>query len=641
MTGEGGGLQFLETGQPRGFTTLATSQWDGKPEPIVRELLQNALDAARAAERERAEVVFTVAEAPIADLPGIGEYRRHFEAAAAERAGGAQGREERDTIARIRAVLDGGRAALLLCRDNGQGLDGDRLRRVLGEGDSGKPDAGAGSKGLGHLTAFAASDLRYVLYAGRSRGPDGAPRDAASGHAILASRRAEGGNGVGVGGDGFLLRDQQRGLFDDSDAMFPDRVPALLAGEIDAVGDTGSVVAVLGFNGFRAEAGDDPAEAIREAAATHFLAAVALGEMTVRVRGAEGGEAAVERATLGAILERNKGRIRRRDGVLLPGEQAWRAWRVFEAASARDLDCGLEGVRIRFRPLDGEPTRDSRVQLYRDGMWITNEAPHLETGQFGGSRPFDAVVMLTRGELYELVRDAEGPEHRGLDRSRLVVAGNARRWHRLRELLRAVASRLREEAGERDEAAAFVPRDFAMFSGEAMRAADPVPRYRPRPAPGRPRDGTTPAPDEEGAAGEDKPGGPRGGRRGVAPRPGRGVPVRASVAPRRGEDGEYRTLRVAWRLRDGADGGLAGVRLRVPSGSDETCEQPLAPQWLPMRSIAHGGKVVARASGDGGAAELVVPLAGGELEIALAEPLADPNAIEVDVVRRRTADGGD
>ena len=640
MTGEDGHLHFPETGQPRGFTTLATSQWDGKPEPIVRELLQNALDAARAADRERAEVAFTVGEAPIADLPGIGEYRAHFEAAAAERADGAQGREERDTIARIRAVLEGGRAPLLCCRDNGQGLDGDRLRRVLGEGDSGKPDAGAGSKGLGHLTAFAASDLRYVLYAGRSRGPDGALRDAASGHAILASRRSgEQGGGTGVGGDGFLLRYGQRGLFDDSDAMFPDRAPALLAGELEALDGAGSVVAVLGFNGFRGD--PDPAEAIREAAATHFLAAIALGEMTVRVRAAEGRDLAVERGTLAAILERGKGRMRRRDGALLPGEQAWRAWRVFDAPSARDLDCGLEGVRIRFRSLDGEPVRDSRVQLYRDGMWITNEAPGLETGQFGGNRPFDAVVMLTRGELYELARDAEGPEHRGLDRARLVVGADASRWHRLRELLRVVADRLRAEAGERDEAEAFVPPDFAMFSGEAMRAADPMPRYRPRPGAGRPRAGTTPTPDEEGAPGADKPGGRRGGRRGVTPRPGRGVPVRASVVPRRGEDGEYRTLRVAWRLRDGADAGLAGVRLRVPSGSVETCEQPLAPQWLPMRSIAHDGKVVARASGDGGAAELVVPLAGGELEIALAAPIADPNAIEVDVVRRRTADGDD
>ena len=636
----GGGLQFLETGQPRGFTTLATSAWDGKPEPIVRELLQNALDAARASERERAEVVFTVASAPIAGLPGIGEYRSHFEAAAAERERGAQGREERDAIARIRAVLGGGNAAVLFCRDNGQGLDGDRLRRVLGEGDSGKPEEGAGSKGLGHLTAFAASDLRYVLYAGRSRGPDGALRDAASGHAILASRRSEGGNGTGVGGDGFLLRYGQRGLFDDSDAMFPERVPALLAGELEALGGTGSVVAVLGFNGFRGEAGDDPAEAIREAAATHFLAAIALGEMTVRVR-ADDRETAVERGTLAGILERHKGQTTRHGGVLLPGAQAWRAWRVFGSASARDLGCGLGGVRIRFRSLDGEPVRDSRVQLYRDGMWITNDAPGLAPGDFGGSRPFDAVVMLTRGELYDLVRDAEGPEHRGLDRNRLVVGRDASRWLRLRGLLRAVAARLREEAGERDEASAFVPPDFAMFSGETMRAAEPVRRYRPRPAPGRPDGSTTPAPDDEGAQGEDKPGGPRGGRRGVTPRPGRGVPVRASVAPRRGEDGEYRTLRVAWRLREGEDAGLAGVRLRVPSGSDETCEQPLAPRWLPMRSVAREGRVVAQAPGDGGAAELVVPLAGGELEIALAEPISDPNAIELDVVRRRTADGDD
>ena len=633
------GLQFLGAATPHGFTTLATSTWDGTPEPIVRELLQNALDAARAAERDRAEVVFTAAVAPIADLPGIDEYREHFEKAVEERAGDEQGTEERDTIRRISTVLADGSADVLFCRDNGQGLNGDRLRRVVIEGDSGKPTEGAGSKGLGHLTAFAASDLRYVLYAGRSRSPEGRLRDAASGHAILAARSSGGSNGTGIGGDGFLLRYGQMGLFGDSDAMFPDRVPALLAGEMNALTDTGSVVALLGFNGFRGEDDADPAEAIREVAAAHFLAAIAVGEMTVRVHGASGKEQAVERGTLAEIIGRNKNQ--RGGGATLPGEQAWRAWRVFDDGAARDLDCELDGVHIRFRSLAGEPVRDSRVQIYRDGMWITNKAPGLMPGDFGGNQPFDAVVMLTRGELYGLVRDAEGPEHRGLDRNRLVVGKNTKRWRTLRKLLRDVAARLREEAGERDDASAFVPADFAMFSGKTAREAETVRRYRPRTPPGPPDGSTTDGPGGQGKRGRGgKPGRPRGAGRGAAPKPGRAVPVRTSVVPRRDEDGEYRTLRVAWRLRDGVSAGFAGVRLRVPSGSDETCDQPLAPRWLKMRSIRHDGGVAAQARGGSGK-EMVVPLVGGELEIALARPISNPNAIEIDVVHRRTADGDD
>ena len=191
-------LIFSGTGEPSGFTTLATSAWDGKPEPIVRELLQNALDAAG---EKPARVTFTIGSAPLADVPDIGTYREHFEEAAGERAGGVQGNEELRTIQRIRALLERKEAPVLFCRDHGHGLDAGRLDRVLREGDSGKDRAGAGSKGLGHLTAFAASDLRYVLYAGRSRDPgNGRMRDVASGHAILASRHDKSATARGGGG---------------------------------------------------------------------------------------------------------------------------------------------------------------------------------------------------------------------------------------------------------------------------------------------------------------------------------------------------------------------------------------------------------------------------------------------------------
>lgn len=84
---------------------------------------------------------------------------------------------------------------------------------------------------------------------------------------------------------------------------------------------------------------------------------------------------------------------------------------------------------------------------------------------------------------------------------------------------------------------------------------------------------------------------------------------------------------------------MVGVRVRVPSGSDSTCENPLAPRWLELRAIEHPGGTV-HASGRG-ATELAVPPADGTLTITLAEPITDPNAVEVDVVRRRRGGDGD
>lgn len=113
------------------------------------------------------------------------------------------------------------------------------------------------------------------------------------------------------------------------------------------------------------------------------------------------------------------------------------------------------------------------------------------------------------------------------------------------------------------------------------------------------------------------------------------------MAPQRNERGEFDTLRVVWRMPEGERlPEMVGVRVRVPSGSDATCEQPLGPRWLRLKEIAHPSGTVP-ATGDA-AFELLVPPADGVLAIRLAHPIADPNAVEIDSRRRnRRAEGDD
>ena len=632
-------LIFPPTGQPQGFSTLAMTQWDGKPEPIVRELLQNCLDAAREAGRDRAEVWFTISERPLQDLPGSESYGKAFQAAVGERSKDVQGRGERRVIESIDSVLGHDCFRVLHCRDNGRGFDNDSLKRVLTEGNTDKK-TGGGTTGVGHLTAFAASDLRYVLYAGRSRGQRGELRDVVSGHASLASHRSLDDPDLGISGDGYLLRPGQRSLFATAD--YPDQVPELLAAQMKAIEDTGSVVCIAGFNSFL----DQPAkvvESLRRVAAPHFLAALAQDKMVVHVRDENGEQSVVDRSALETLLGGNKEQRTRHGGVLLPGEQAYRAWRVFSDGDHVG-ESGLAGVSIRFRQLPESESSHSRIQVYRDGMWITNDAPFLLDRDFRNNPPFDAVVLLEPGELYDLVRDAEGPQHLGLDRERLVAAGNDQRWTRLRELLAVVRDRLRQEAGELESSSAFTPPDFATFTGAALHAGDVVPRYRPRQSAGKEGEGTTPKPHPEGDTHPRRNGKPNPKPtpnpkpRPTAPKPGRGMPLRSAVMPQRNQDGDFDTLRVRWRLIEHAPERV-GVRVRVPSGSDETCDQPLGPEWLRLRAIEHpSGVVQAAGSGD---TELAVPPADGILTITLVDPINDPNAVEVDIVRRKREDSGD
>ena len=137
-----GNLFFGRANQPQGFQNLAMAQWDGNPEPIVREMLQNCLDASVAADRAAGEVCFTIRQVAVDEIPGIEAYREHFEGAVRERAKGTQGAAERRVIKRIRRVLAGPRTRVLFCRDNGIGLNADRMNRILTEGNTDKSAGG-------------------------------------------------------------------------------------------------------------------------------------------------------------------------------------------------------------------------------------------------------------------------------------------------------------------------------------------------------------------------------------------------------------------------------------------------------------------------------------------------------------------
>ena len=141
-------LRFPQIYDPRGFSTDATARRDGSPEPIVRELLQNSLDAAKEAGKATpehpAEVVFSITECPWTLIPGAEAYRQAFDAAQKERRrrqGNDLSSDERHAINRIQLVVNESTVPLLICRDNGVGMSD--MERVLFEGNTSKPKRGA------------------------------------------------------------------------------------------------------------------------------------------------------------------------------------------------------------------------------------------------------------------------------------------------------------------------------------------------------------------------------------------------------------------------------------------------------------------------------------------------------------------
>ena len=617
-------LVFPEAGQPQGFSTLATSQSQGNPEPVVRELLQNCLDAAVAAKRDCAEIDFTIGDVPLDAIPGIAQYQEHFEDAARQRARGKQGHAEVQVIGQIRKVLDSLEVTVLSCRDNGVGLNHDRMARLLTEGDTDKHD-GAGAFGVGHLTAFAASTLRFVFYAGRCRDDDQLA-DVASAHAILASRRISGNRGRG--GHGFWLTSPT--LFDPKPCA--NSAPPLLKEGLDGLEDTGSVVAILGFNGFRGT--EPPAQAIARVAAKNFLVAIWSGNMDVRVHDERNGtEVIVDGSRLKSILAPGRNQKRaEQGGGYLSGEQAYRAWETLEHGKTVELEAG---ATARFRRLEYDGRRPTtRVQVFRNGMWITNKPPYLRPPDFGGHNPFDAVVMTGAGLLAGLVRGAEGPEHRGIEMGRLARRDRTR----LRDLLKEIADRFRGRAGEIKGTEEYEPEGFALFQGDRIMIAEVAPPYRPRAGEEGNSKVTTPVPDEDARPidpPERKKRKKKGGR-GARPKPGARVNGRMTVRGNLGRDGTVTSLDASWRPASTrrTAGSYQAVRVRIPSGSDETCEQPLPPDWLEISKIVIGSKPSTH-----GHSRYEARLPWGEVDFTVhlheSTSLTDPSAVELDIVRRR------
>lgn len=626
-------LIFPRSSERTGFISDSLSRRTGDEYEVVRELVQNSLDAAREARRS-ARVMFTIKRVPIGSIPGIEDYREAFEAAAASRGqSGLQttlteslSNHEVNVIDRIRTLIEEDQIPILLLRDNGIGLNENTLHRVLSESLTTKADTGnlgrLGSWGVGHMAAFGASGLRYVLYAGRSKVEDNGSvlSDASTGEAILAAHEH---GGQIRSPKGYWVESLEESSL-AKQHQFSINAPQILASELDQIETTGSVVCMTGFNWFNDDDQTKAADKIARVVALNFVVAIHREQLIVEVHDEVHGRVLrVERGTLGAVLEGAKDQRRARAGGQIAGGRAHAAHETLLNAKPQKIEGGVLYVR------EAKLARgaSSHVNLFRDGMWITNSAPRLGTADFGGTAPFDAILALDQSpnphddDLYELVRSAEGAEHRDLKRTELT----AKQWATMTDQLRKIGDDIRAAVGAQvgDEQ---IVEGFAQIDGAQMRDATALPPLRPRH-----REGDTPivTPIKNGP---DEPEPPNPNPK-PAPDPdrarrARAVNVRSTMAPHEAtDDGHIRTIRVVWTASEAA--ATVGVRLRVDSGSDSTCEVPFSPGWLRVTELTTlDGATIWK----GDAVEATVSTDTGSFIINLAEPLADLTGVELDVV---------
>ena len=90
---------------------------------------------------------------------------------------------------------------------------------------------------------------------------------------------------------------------------------------------------------------------------------------------------------------------------------------------------------------------NTRVDLFRNGMWITDDVFELKRADFANHQPFHAVIEVEGGEgsqLHRLIRKAEGPMHDTLSFALLSKVDRAD----LKESLRQIADRIKKQVPE-------------------------------------------------------------------------------------------------------------------------------------------------------------------------------------------------
>ena len=379
-------LNFSPSGKPSGFTVAGVQGFSElNPAAIVRELIQNSLDAVREDGRSKAIVRFELAKLPLSDIPAIESYQAAFEKAVSDQASLQENGELTDQASTIVEAIKGclaqGEVEVLSVLDNGIGLDERRMTALLGDGISAKSSAGAGAIGNGHLTAIPASDLRYLLYGGICK--DGGKVGA--GHAILASFSDSAGNQLGEDGYYTLAITQKMNApfeFPKANAVAPLIKKKLDWIESEFSQKRGSVVVIPGFNRFN-ETDANLWEVIQKAAACSFFTAISDGHLRV-VFVDENNEAELNQLNIGDVFEGDLVH-QKRARHFLSGNRAAEAYLTAISGQAHKVDVGCGKVEVILRPIN---EGKSRIDLCRNGMWVAEDLPRMGIYKFGDRKPF-------------------------------------------------------------------------------------------------------------------------------------------------------------------------------------------------------------------------------------------------------------
>jgi len=407
---------YFRTGETEGFTSKKLADKKSGYANPIRELLQNSLDASKEAGNNKCEINIYIDSIDKGTIPHIKDYEKSLnEAIKFQNSVGSYNHNAKQIVKAIEQELKKDKLEILMFVDNGKGMSPDILNGLIGERSVKSSEGSGGSFGVGHLSPYFLSSLRYVLYASKYKDEDdGVTKTLFSGAPILAGFEDD---DATRGAIGRILEsipeNEKKPKFD-----FPTRYPDFIQDKMDEIA-TGSMVTILGLN----KKWDNEAN---YAIVSNFFYAINKQELIVKVNHSHV-SVSIDKSDINRLLEKKQDKKRAMDGNILCGSDVYQAWLAVENDDhKKEIDLS-NGDKVCVYIKNNIET-NSVVVLIRNGMLVArhdkmlaNEMNSLRKNE--DFEPFSMVINVDNKcpKLFELIKGAENPYHNKLEKNRLIA----------------------------------------------------------------------------------------------------------------------------------------------------------------------------------------------------------------------------
>ena len=408
-------MLYFRLSEMLGFTSSKLAdQQQGFAIPI-RELIQNSLDASKEGGKDCCKVNIYLEYINKNQIPCIKQYEQILKKAIeTQESFGSYQRQQIQVVEKINDALNKDTLQILTFSDNGNGLTLEKFGALLEERSHKDSDnSSGGSYGVGHLTAYSLSALRYVLYTSRYNDSDGENRTLFSGSPILAGYSDQDGSQRGPVG---RIVSKEPSNERNPEYDYPTQPPTFLEDKLSDINPNGTIVSVLGLS-------EDWSEEAEYSIASNFFHALLYESLSVTIHRKNEDPISMrdvmEQRLSDRRSQKNAGISR---GYILSGQAAWQSYQaVKEEYHLKPIPLqNGDNVHVYLNTTSDIP--ESSVALIRSNMLVARH-DRMISPDFDRLRknwefaPFTLVIDVDSGlapTLFGLVKGAEGPYHNQL-----------------------------------------------------------------------------------------------------------------------------------------------------------------------------------------------------------------------------------